>query len=84
VLSGLHVYVKVNVDAAMAKTSDSGALGAVCKHEDESFLGASSLTITSISDPATLTVGVHRGTSPHGGSPSPVHDSGLGLLASHK
>jgi hypothetical protein len=47
-------YVKMNVDAAVSKTSNGGALGVVCRREDGSFLGASALTIQGIVDPTIL------------------------------
>jgi ribonuclease HI len=46
--------VKINVDAAVAKTGRGGAVGAVCRDEAGLFLGASSLTIKGISDPTVL------------------------------
>jgi hypothetical protein len=45
---------KIKVDAAMAKTTTGGALGDVCRSADGVFLGASSLTIHGITNPATM------------------------------
>jgi hypothetical protein len=45
---------KLNVDAALSKSRPGGAVGVVCRGEDGSFLGASSLTINGVSDPAIL------------------------------
>jgi hypothetical protein len=47
-------FAKLNVDAALSKSRLGGAVRVVCQGEDESFLGASSLTINGVSDPATL------------------------------
>jgi ribonuclease HI len=46
--------VKLNVDAAVSKTERGGAVAAVCRDEAGNFLGASSLTISGISDPTVL------------------------------
>ena len=45
---------KINVDAAVAKTGSGGAVGAICRSETGLYMGASSLTIPGISDPAVL------------------------------
>jgi ribonuclease HI len=45
---------KLNVDAAMAKSRPGGAVGVVCRDESGSFLGASTLTVQGISDPAIM------------------------------
>jgi ribonuclease HI len=45
---------KLNVDAAMAKTRPGGAVGVVCRDETGLFLGASTLTIPGIIDPAVM------------------------------
>ena len=47
-------YMKLNADAAMAKTGPGGALAAVCRTETGTFLGASTLTVEGITDPAVL------------------------------
>jgi ribonuclease HI len=47
---------KLNVDAAMAKSMPSGAVGVVCRDETGHFLGASTLTIRGIADPAVMEV----------------------------
>jgi ribonuclease HI len=46
--------VKINVDAALRKSSPGGAVGAICRNAESTFLGASSLTIDGITDPETL------------------------------
>jgi ribonuclease HI len=46
--------VKLNVDAAMAKDGCGGAVGVVCRDGAGVFVGAATLTIKGISDPATL------------------------------
>ena len=46
--------VKINVDVAMRKSSPGGAVGAICRNTAGSFLGASSLTIDGIADPAIM------------------------------
>jgi ribonuclease HI len=46
--------VKINVDAAIEKVEVGGAVGAVCRAEDGTFLGASVLKIRGINDPAVL------------------------------
>ena len=45
---------KLNADVAMAKAGPGGAVAAVCRRESGTFLGASSLTVEGISDPAVL------------------------------
>jgi ribonuclease HI len=47
-------FAKFNVDAAVAKNTGGGALGVVCRSAGGVFLGASSLVVAGISDPATL------------------------------
>ncbi|KQK02952.1 hypothetical protein BRADI_2g04626v3 [Brachypodium distachyon] len=49
-------HVKINVDAAVAKHSETGAIAAVCRDKDGCFLGASALVIAGITDPGTLEV----------------------------
>ena len=44
---------KINVDAAVAKSAVKGAVGAVCRANDGSFLGASAMSTR-----ALLTLGV--------------------------
>jgi ribonuclease HI len=46
--------VKINVDAAVRKHQNFGAVAAVCRAEDGHYLGASAVVIQGISDPATL------------------------------
>jgi hypothetical protein len=46
--------VKFNVDAAVSRGGDHGAVSAVCRDANGRFLGASTRTIKEISDPATL------------------------------
>jgi hypothetical protein len=46
--------VKMNVDAALQKSSLGGAVAMVCRRADGSFLGASSLTVEGISEPSVL------------------------------
>jgi ribonuclease HI len=46
--------VKINVDAALRKSSPGGAVGAMCRNAEGSFIGASSLTINGITDPEVL------------------------------
>jgi hypothetical protein len=46
--------VKFNVDAAVSRGGDHGAVSAVCRDANGRFLGASTRTIKGISDPATL------------------------------
>ncbi|PNT63592.1 hypothetical protein BRADI_4g17895v3 [Brachypodium distachyon] len=48
------LHVKINVDAAVAKQSSSGAIAAVCRDAGGRFLGASALVIAGIADPGTL------------------------------
>ena len=45
---------KINVDTVVAKTGSGGAVGAICRSETGLYMGASSLTIPGISDPAVL------------------------------
>jgi ribonuclease HI len=45
---------KINVDAAVEKVEVGGAVGAVCRAEDGTFLGASVLKVRGINDPAIL------------------------------
>jgi ribonuclease HI len=44
----------MNVDAAVSKTENCSALGVVCRDFNEKFMGASALSVTGLSDPATL------------------------------
>jgi hypothetical protein len=46
--------VKINVDGAVSRHGDHGAISAVCRDDTGLFLGASSRTIKGISHPATL------------------------------
>jgi ribonuclease HI len=45
---------KINVDAAVWKTSNSGAIAAMCRSESGVYLGAFAVVIHGISDPETL------------------------------
>ncbi|KAK1647535.1 hypothetical protein QYE76_065340 [Lolium multiflorum] len=47
-------FAKFNVDAAVAKNTGGGAQGVVCRSAGGVFLGASSLVVAGISDPAIL------------------------------
>ncbi|KAK1650398.1 hypothetical protein QYE76_068203 [Lolium multiflorum] len=47
-------YAKLNVDAAMSKTSRGGAVGVICRSDNGDFMGASTLTVSGINDPATM------------------------------
>jgi ribonuclease HI len=47
-------FVKINVDGAVSRNGDHGAISAVCRDENGLFLGASTRTINGISHPATL------------------------------
>jgi ribonuclease HI len=46
--------MKLNVDAALAKSRPGGAVGVICRNGDDMFLGASSLTVQGVTDPSTL------------------------------
>jgi hypothetical protein len=46
--------VKINVNAAVEKVKVGSAVGAMCRAEDGTFLGASVLKIRGINDPAVL------------------------------
>jgi hypothetical protein len=54
--SGLHrvLGVKINVDTSVAKEGVGGAVAAVCRSKEGTFLGAASLTIQGINDPSSL------------------------------
>jgi hypothetical protein len=45
---------KINVDTMVSKTSIHGDVGVVCRSRDDMFLGASTMIVPGISDPATL------------------------------
>jgi ribonuclease HI len=47
-------HVKINVDAAVRKHENYGAVAAVCRDGDGAFLGASAQVIRGVSDPAIL------------------------------
>jgi hypothetical protein len=47
-------YVKINVDVVIRKDGGLGALAAVCRTDDETYLGASTIVVRGISDPAVL------------------------------
>ena len=45
---------KINVDAAVAKSTARGAVGVVCRSEEGAFLGASAMVYEGITDPGSL------------------------------
>jgi ribonuclease HI len=45
---------KINVDGAVAKTANRGAVGAVCRSEDGIYLGASAVVFEGVTIPACL------------------------------
>jgi ribonuclease HI len=47
-------FSKINVDAAVRKNQNCGAVAAVCRGDDGVYLGASAVVVQGISDPATL------------------------------
>lgn len=47
-------FSKINVDAAVRKNKNCGAVAAVCHGDDGVYLGASVVVVQGISDPATL------------------------------
>jgi len=49
-------FAKINVDAATSKNSASGSIAAVARDSSGVFLGASSVTVSGLSDPETLEV----------------------------
>ncbi|KQK19608.2 hypothetical protein BRADI_1g49356v3 [Brachypodium distachyon] len=49
-------YVKINVDASVAKHCCAGAAAAVCWNAEGCLLGASALVFTGLADPGTLEV----------------------------
>jgi ribonuclease HI len=46
--------VKLNVDAAMRKSSPRGVVAVVCRGEAGDFMDASTLTLDGITDPTTM------------------------------
>lgn len=55
-------HVKLNVDGAVGGRSKFGAVGAICRSHDGTFLGASVCVFTNITDPATLeTLAIREG-----------------------
>ena len=46
-------FAKINVDAATSKNSASGSIAAVARDSSGVFLGASSVTVSGLSDPET-------------------------------
>jgi hypothetical protein len=46
--------VKLNVDAAVSREGDHGAVSVVCRNETGRFFGALAKTIQGISDPTVL------------------------------
>jgi hypothetical protein len=47
-------FSKINVDAAVRKNQNCGAVAAVCRGDDGVYLGASAVVVQGISDPTTL------------------------------
>jgi ribonuclease HI len=47
-------WVKINVDAALNKQQNGGAIAAVCRSEDGDYLGASAIVVQGITDPAVM------------------------------
>jgi hypothetical protein len=47
-------HFKVNMDGAVAKTSNRGAVGAVCRSHDGDYLGASAVAFEGITHPGCL------------------------------
>ncbi|TVU29544.1 hypothetical protein EJB05_21114, partial [Eragrostis curvula] len=47
-------FMKINVDGAVAKTRNSGAVGAICRDRQGMFIAASARVFHGISEPATL------------------------------
>jgi ribonuclease HI len=45
---------KINVDGAVARNGDHGAISAVCRDDHGRFVGSSTQTIKGVSDPACL------------------------------
>ena len=45
---------KINVDGAVAKTENRGAVSAVCRDDTGTFVGASAITVEGITDPEVL------------------------------
>jgi ribonuclease HI len=52
--------VKINVDAAVRKRQNFGAVAAICRTEDGQYLGASAVVVQCIADPATLEALAYR------------------------
>jgi ribonuclease HI len=49
-----HGVMKLNVDGAVAKTMERGAVGVVCRSDQGVYLGASAVVFEGITDPAML------------------------------
>lgn len=49
-----HDHMKTNVDAAISRAGNFGAIGVICRDEAGMFLGASALVIRNIFDPQVL------------------------------
>lgn len=47
-------YMKLNVDAAVAKSTNKGSVGVVCRNEQGKFICASSVVFEGMTDPETL------------------------------
>ena len=47
-------FAKINVDAEVRKQNNAGAVAAVCRMDDGTFLGASAVSITGSSEPTIL------------------------------
>jgi hypothetical protein len=53
-IAPIRGFAKVNVDAAMNKSSPCGAVGLICQSGEGDFIGASTLTVSGITDPVTM------------------------------
>ena len=47
-------FMKINIDAAVARSGGSGAVGAICRDSNGLFIAASARVFDGISEPATL------------------------------
>ncbi|RLM58634.1 hypothetical protein C2845_PM18G09120, partial [Panicum miliaceum] len=54
-------YAKINVDAVTSKNSATASIAAVARDDSGAFLGASTVTVTGMSDPETPEVPACRG-----------------------
>lgn len=53
-IAPLADHMKINVDAAISRAGDFGAVGAICKNQNGKFMVASGIVFRNIDDPATL------------------------------